>query len=82
MVCVGLDPDSARLPNGMAPAPAGIGEFCRQIVDATAEYACAFKPQAAYFGALGLEDELAALMVTAAKARGEDSLRLSRSPSS
>ena len=62
MVCVGLDPDATRLPRGVPPAPAGIVEFCRQIVDATAQYVCAFKPQAAYFGALGLEDELAELI--------------------
>ena len=62
LVCVGLDPDAGRLPAGLEPDAEGIFDFCRQIVDATAEFVCAFKPQAAYFGALGLEDELARLI--------------------
>jgi len=33
--------------------------FCRNIIDATAQYACAFKPQIAHFAALGAEDALA-----------------------
>lgn len=37
-------------------------DFCRDIVDATAELVCAFKPQIAYFAALGLENELEALI--------------------
>src|SRR3546814_12686937 len=32
--------------------------FCRDIVDATAQYACAFKPQIAHFAARGPEDAL------------------------
>ena len=32
--------------------------FCRDIVDATAKYACAFKPQIAHFAALGEEGAL------------------------
>lgn len=37
-------------------------EFCCNIVDATADAVCAFKPQAAYFAALGLEADLAELI--------------------
>lgn len=37
-------------------------DFCRDIVDATADLVCAFKPQIAYFSALGLENELASLI--------------------
>ncbi len=37
-------------------------DFCRDIVDATADLVCAFKPQIAYFAALGLENELEALI--------------------
>jgi orotidine-5'-phosphate decarboxylase len=32
--------------------------FCIDIVDATAEFACAFKPQIAYFAAIGAEKQL------------------------
>ena len=37
-----------------------IFEFNRRIVDATAEYACCFKPQFAHYAALGAEDQLLA----------------------
>ncbi|MCZ6643425.1 MAG: orotidine-5'-phosphate decarboxylase [Gammaproteobacteria bacterium] len=62
MLCVGLDPDPSRLPARLSKRPDGVQQFCRNIVDATAEYVCAFKPQVAYFAALGKEDELAQLI--------------------
>jgi len=55
LVCVGLDPEPAKFPKGFAGDDAGVYDFCRAIVDATAEYACAFKPQIAHFAALGAE---------------------------
>lgn len=56
LVCVGLDPDPARFPDafvddGHADDSDALFSFCRDIVDATAEFACAFKPQVAYFAA-------------------------------
>jgi orotidine-5'-phosphate decarboxylase len=53
LVCVGLDPDPARLPKHLASHPDAIFEFCRDIVDATADLVCAFKPQFAHFAAFG-----------------------------
>jgi len=53
MVCVGLDPDPSRLPAHFAHRPDAIFEFCRDIVDATADLVCAFKPQFAHFAAAG-----------------------------
>lgn len=58
LLCVGLDPDLARFPAGLRDAPDGIVRFCKAIIDATADLACAFKPQIAYFAALGAEDQL------------------------
>ncbi len=58
MLCVGLDPDPAKMPAAMAADPEGVLEFCIGIVDATAHAVCAFKPQIAYFAALGAEDQL------------------------
>ena len=58
MLCVGLDPDVARLPGAMAGRVGAIAEFCIAIVDATAPYVCAFKPQIAYFSAFGAESQL------------------------
>ena len=61
LLTVGLDPDLARLPAEYRDRPQGVFEFCRDIVDLTAPYACAFKPQIAYFAALRAEDQLEAL---------------------
>jgi len=66
LLCVGLDPDLNRLPaayrDGANRIEDGMLAFCRDIVDATADLVCAFKPQIAYFAALGLENELEALI--------------------
>jgi orotidine-5'-phosphate decarboxylase len=61
LLCVGLDPDVARFPAHLRDRPDGIVEFCKAIIDATADLACAFKPQIAYFAALGAEDQLEAI---------------------
>lgn len=58
LLCVGLDPDLTRLPAQFQSRPNGIAEFCRAIIDATADLACAFKPQIAYFSALRAESQL------------------------
>lgn len=62
MVCVGLDPEPAKFPPKFAGEPDALFAFCRDIVDATAEYACAFKPQIAHFAARGAEDALERLI--------------------
>ena len=62
LLCVGLDPDRAKMPAHLVNQADGIYEFCRQIVDATADLACAFKPQIAYFAAAHAEDQLQALI--------------------
>jgi orotidine-5'-phosphate decarboxylase len=61
LLCVGLDPDLARLPPDLQREPDGIFTFCKTIIDATADLACAFKPQIAYFAALRAEDQLEAI---------------------
>jgi len=58
LLCVGLDPDLAKLPLQFQNQPDGIFQFCRAIIDATADLACAFKPQIAYFSALRAEPQL------------------------
>ncbi|MCM2345756.1 orotidine-5'-phosphate decarboxylase [Acidovorax soli] len=62
MLCVGLDPEPTRFPAGMRGDPHKIYDFCAAIVDSTADVACAFKPQIAYFAAHGAEDQLERLM--------------------
>ncbi|MBK1680239.1 orotidine-5'-phosphate decarboxylase [Rhodocyclus tenuis] len=62
LLCVGLDPDPAKFPAHLSGRPDAIFEFCKAIVDATADLACAFKPQIAYFAARRAEDQLEALI--------------------
>ena len=61
-LCVGLDPRLALLPRSCRQSKTPLLAFCQGIVDATAELACAFKPQAACFAAEGREGELRALI--------------------
>src|SRR5690606_41197946 len=58
LLMVGLDPDPRRFPKELEGRPDAVTEFCLRIVEATAPYACGFKPQIAYFAALGAEDQL------------------------
>ena len=58
LLCVGLDPDPARLPKQLGAFAHPIFEFGRSIVDATADLVCAFKPQIAYYSAARAEDQL------------------------
>jgi orotidine-5'-phosphate decarboxylase len=60
LVCVGLDPDLAKLPHDLASEPEPLFAFNRRIVDATADLAAAYKPQIAFYSALGKETELVA----------------------
>ena len=57
LLCVGLDPEPGRFPpqlRGM-PAEKAAAHFCRAIIEATAPYVCAFKPNLAFFEVLGPE---------------------------
>jgi orotidine-5'-phosphate decarboxylase len=68
---VGLDVNPARLPESVAPgaSPAErVVEFNRRIVEATADLACAYKPNSAFYEALG-EDGFHALEETIATIR-------------
>ena len=58
LLCVGLDPDPSRFPAQLRGEPDAVFQFCRAIVDATADAVCAFKPQIAHFAALGAEEAL------------------------
>ena len=58
LLCVGLDPDPAKLPEPLDGVPDAVFRFCRAIVDATADVVCAFKPQIAYFASQREEGSL------------------------
>jgi len=62
LVCVGLDPEPPRFPATLRENPDAIFEFCRAIVDATADLVCCFKPQIAHFAAQRAEDALQRLI--------------------
>lgn len=58
LLCVGLDPDIGRFPPHLRDQPDALERFHREIIDATADLVCAYKPQIAYFAALGAEQSL------------------------
>ena len=62
LLCVGLDPDPAKFPAHLQGKSDAIFQFCAAIADTTADLACAFKPQIAYFAANRAEDQLEALI--------------------
>jgi len=47
-LCIGLDPDPELMPHPHIPS------FLQEIVDATSDLACAYKPNLAFFEALGM----------------------------
>lgn len=58
LLCVGLDPDLEKLPTAMRAGASPLFAFNREIIDATAPWVCAFKPQIAYYAALAAEAQL------------------------
>jgi uridine monophosphate synthetase len=52
LLCIGLDPHPEDLPEQTGTAAR---EFCLRLIEATQEYALAFKPNAAFFEALGTD---------------------------
>ena len=59
LVCVGLDPDPNKLPSDLGDTPMRLHQFDRRVIDATADIAAAYKPQIAFYSALGAEQQLA-----------------------
>jgi orotidine-5'-phosphate decarboxylase len=55
LLCIGLDPEPERLPQHLQKLPAARAyvEFCQAIIQATAPYTSVYKPNLAFFEALG-----------------------------
>jgi orotidine-5'-phosphate decarboxylase len=53
LLCIGLDPLPERIPAHVRSHPDPVFAFCAAIIEATADLACAFKPNIAFFEALG-----------------------------
>lgn len=54
-LCVGLDLDVDKMPAHLSQTPEGWLEFNQSIIDATREYCVAYKPNWAFYEALGIE---------------------------
>ncbi len=68
LLCLGLDPHPEDL---SAPTAQAARDFCLRLIEQTAPYAAAFKPNAAFFEALGPQGWAAlADVIAAAKATG------------
>jgi len=62
LLCVGLDPNWNKIPDHLKEKPEPIYQFCKEIVDATHDLVCAYKPQIAYFAGLSAENQLQKLL--------------------
>ncbi|UTA66997.1 MULTISPECIES: orotidine-5'-phosphate decarboxylase [Emticicia] len=54
-LCVGLDTDLKKIPAHLLKTNDPVFEFNRQIIDATARYAVAYKPNIAFYEAMGVK---------------------------
>lgn len=52
-IMLGLDPNLEKMPAHISKDPAGVEQFCTEIMEATSEYICGVKIQIAYFEVLG-----------------------------
>ena len=52
LLCVGLDPHPELL---VQPSPISARDYCIRMIEECAEYACAFKPNSAFFEAFGAD---------------------------
>ena len=58
LVCVGLDPEIERFPHHILAQASPIFHFNKDVIDATADLVCAYKPQFAHYAAYEAEDQL------------------------
>lgn len=54
-LCVGLDPDPKKIPAHLHHFDNPVLAFCREIIDATSDVSVAYKPNVAFFEALGTD---------------------------
>lgn len=52
-LCVGLDTDITKIPKHLLSLPDPVFEFNKQIIDATKDFCVAYKPNTAFYEALG-----------------------------
>ena len=54
-LCVGLDVDKKKMPEHLRDAEDGVFQFNKAIIDATIDYCVAYKPNLAFYEAMGIE---------------------------
>jgi orotidine-5'-phosphate decarboxylase len=54
-LCVGLDVDMDKVPSAFRNSPTALVDFSKAIIDATVDYAVAYKPNIAFFETYGVE---------------------------
>lgn len=54
-LCIGLDPDPKLMPSVLGTDPDAVFTFNKAIIDATAQYCIAYKPNTAFYECLGLK---------------------------
>lgn len=67
LLCIGLDTDPNRIPQILTNDTDPIFSFNREIIDATHDLVACYKPQIAYYSAVGAEDTLIATIEYAHK---------------
>lgn len=70
-LCIGLDTDLEKIPPHLLTAEDPVYEFNKQIVDATSQYAIAYKPNTAFYESQGIRG-WSSLVKTAAYIRAKD----------
>ncbi|MGE5479708.1 MAG: orotidine-5'-phosphate decarboxylase [Chloroflexota bacterium] len=55
ILCVGLDPETGKLPEGIEKSPRGILEFNKRLIEATSDVCCAYKLNFAFYERYGVE---------------------------
>ena len=53
ILCIGLDPEAASIPESLGRGPQAAVRFLRRIVRATSAYVCAYKPNLAFYERYG-----------------------------
>lgn len=66
LLCVGLDPVQERLPSSLGTGATAVARYCIEIVEATADLVCCYKPNLGFFAALGPDGFRALAQVRAA----------------
>lgn len=57
-ICVGLDPDLSKIPKHLLKEKNSVFEFNKNLIEATSDLVCSYKPQMAYYSGQRLEDQL------------------------